>query len=230
MKEENGENSSRGTRLAVTDAKMTAWIARLTQFQRPAALLDIVREAGSVPDDLFFNDPVYRPLHEAWAAGHFARGLEGLFGPTKVRLNPDRFPDFYLRLNGRDYDFELTMVDKPERRRDREYKKRAKDPLLLTTHQPARGRQEGPVWVAGGVRKKYEKHYGISPHLLVHANFEAETLDPAKMTSACRPWATSFSSIWVLWALQFVQLFDSAAFGNADRAWRSVGVDPWAQA
>lgn len=207
---------------------MSTWIPRLTRFQRPTTLLNIVREAASVPDDRFFTDPVYRPLHEAWAAGLFALGLESLFGPAEVRLVSDRFPDFCLRLNGPEYSFEFTVADKPERRRDMEYKQRAKDALLLTPHRPARGRREGPGWVAGAVRKKYEKHYSISPHLLIYANFEADALDPAATASVCHPWAASFSSIWVLWAFQFVQLFDSAAFGNADLAWRSVGVDPWA--
>ena len=207
---------------------MSTWIPRLTKFQRPAGFLKIVQETASVPNDRFFIDPAYRPLLEAWVAGHFALGLESLFGSAEVRLDSDHFPDFRVRVKGREHGFELTTAEKPERRRDREYKERKDNPLLLTPHQPARGRAEGPLWVADGVRKKYDKHYNPSPHLLVYANFEADELEPAETADACRQLSASFKSIWVLWAYRFVQLFDSEEFRAADLSWRMVGVDPWA--
>lgn len=211
----------------VTKQQVTVWIQRLAQFQRPAAFLSIVQEAKSVPNDRFFNDPVYKPLQEAWAAGHFALGLEQLHGPTEVRLDPDRFPDFHIRLDGREHGFEFTTAEKPERRRGSEHKERERDPLLLTPYEPARGRQEGALWIAGAVRKKHEKHYSTLPHLLVYANFEADALEPLELADACRPWAAPFSSLWVLWSYQVVQVFDSGTFGNADLTWRSVRVDTW---
>ena len=67
------------------------------------------------------------------------------------------------------------------------------------------------------------------PHLLIYANFEANVLDPVRLAAACRQWAAPFDSIWVLWAYQIVQLFDSKAFGRTDLVWCSVGFDPWAQ-
>ncbi len=208
---------------------MTTWIDKLKEFQRPAALLSIVREAAAVPDDRFFNDPVFKPLHEAWAAGNFVLGLERLFGPAEVRLDSDRFPDFHIRQRGEEHDFELTVAEKPERRRGAEYKERVKNPLLATPYRPGRGSQEGPNWVANAVRRKYQKHYNTSPHLLVYANFEADALDPPELANACARWAVSFSSIWVLWAHMIVQLFDSKAFGKTHRTWKSVGLDPWGQ-
>jgi len=208
-------------------SQVAAWFQQLRQFQRPTGFLTVVRDAATVPNDRFFNDPVFRPLHEAWAAGHFALGLEALFGQVEVRLDPDRFPDFHIRLDGNEHGFEFTTAEKPGRRRGWEHKKRAKDPLLLTPYEPARGRQEGQLWIASAVRKKHQKHYSTSPHLLVYANFEADALEPSELANACRRWAASFRSIWVLWAYQLVQLFDSRTFGNADLTWRSVGVDTW---
>jgi len=201
-------------------------IKQISQYQRPAAVLIILRGAAAVPNDRFFNDPVFKPLLEAWAAATFAHGLESLFGPAEVRLDPDRFPDFRLRQNEFEHEFEITTAEKPERRRGAEHKERAKNPLLLTPYEPARGQQEGPEWVATAVQRKYEKHYSATPHLLVYANFEANSLDPLELANACAQWAVSFSSIWILWEYKFVQLFDSEAFGKTDRIWQSVGLDP----
>src|SRR5436853_7789955 len=109
-------------RARVTALRGGSWIQLLGQFQRPIAFLSVVRSAAPILDDRFFNDPVYKPLHEGWAAGHFVLGLERLYGPAEVRLDPDRFPDFHVRQNGSEYGFEFTTVDKPERRRGAEYK------------------------------------------------------------------------------------------------------------
>ncbi len=204
------------------------WVSRLSASQRPKAFLEVLKELASIPDDVFFNDPAYKPLYEAWAAGHFALGFEQLYNHVEVRLELDRFPDFHLRVSGREYDFEYTTTDKPERKRGKEYKERRKTPLLLTPYQPARGQQAGPLWVAEAIRRKHKKRYSTHPHLLVYANFEANRLDPLTLAAACRQWSASFSSIWVLWSYRFVQLFDSEAFGKADHAWRSVDTGPWA--
>jgi hypothetical protein len=204
------------------------WVERLCKFQRPVTLLEIVRESATVPDDRFFNDPEFKPLHEAWAAGYFALGLERTYGHLDVRLDSERFPDFHLRLKGQEYAFEFTSVDKPGRRRGREYKDRRTNPLLPTPYQPGRGRQEGPSWVAAAIRKKHAKRYSTRPHLLVYANFEADALDPAVLANQCGSWSASFSSIWVLWRYQYSQLHDSEAFGKAHLGWRPIGVNPWA--
>ena len=138
-------------------SRTKSWVNRLAEFQRPTAFLAIVRESESVPSDLFFIDPAYKPLLEAWAAGHFALGLEQLYGSVEVRLDPDRFPDFHLRIRGREFSFELTTVDRPGRRRGKEYKDRKRDPLLPTPFRPAPGQQESALWIAEAVRRKHEK-------------------------------------------------------------------------
>lgn len=209
---------------------MTTWTEQLAKFRRPACLLNIVRSTAAVPDDRFFNDPIYKPLHTAWAAGCFVLGLERLYGhPAEVRLEPNRFPDFHVRQRGQEYEFEFTTAGKPESRRGTEYKKRTINPLLLMPYQPARGGQEGVHWITNALRRKYRKHYSTSPHLLVYANFEADTLEPQRLATACRPWAAPFSSVWILWNYQIAQLFDSEAFGLAHSMWCSIGVDPWVE-
>lgn len=207
-----------------------SWKERLTRFQPPSELLSIVRNMAAVPNDRFFNDPVYKPLHEAWAAGHFVLGLEHLYAnPAEVRLETNEFPDFCVRFSGGEYEFEFTSVDKPERRRGLEYKKRAKNPLIITPYQPGRGRQEGPNWIARAVQKKRLKNYSTSPHLLIYANFEADALEPQELAAACHEWEGLFRSIWVLWDYQIVQLYNSHAFGPAHTIWCSVGVNPWTE-
>lgn len=51
-------------------------IKQLSQFMEPSAFITIVKKFDFVPDERFFNDSVYKPVREAWAAGHFALGLK----------------------------------------------------------------------------------------------------------------------------------------------------------
>jgi hypothetical protein len=210
-------------------ARADNWVARLSQFQRPVDFLKVIAETKAIPNEEFLTAPMYRPLLEAWAAGHFAYGLDDVFGSIELRLESDRFPDFVVRLGGNELSFELTIADKPERRRDLEYQQLAVDPLRPAPYEPARGQREGPVWIANAVKVKFEKHYHPSPHLLVYANFEADTLPVAEVARFCARWRKTCRSIWVLWSYQIVQLFDSEAFGATNLAWRPIGIDPWGQ-
>lgn len=203
-------------------------VNQLSQFNRPSDFIAIVRKSARVPNERFFNDPAFKPLQEAWAAGHFALGLEQVYPLIEVQLDPDRFPDFHLRIRGSEYEFEFTTADKPEREIGREYKDRKNNPLKPgSRYEPGRGQDEGPVWIADAVKKKYEKRYSRHPHLLVYANFDAESLDPSAVAGFCHPWSSSFKSIWVLWAYQYLQLYDSDVFGKTDMIWHRVGVNPW---
>ncbi len=203
-------------------------IDRLSKFSKPNKFLALVRESESIPDDRFFNDPHFQPLREAWAAGHFALGLQRFYDSIEVRLDPDRFPDFHLRINKQVYGFEFTVADEPERMIGKEYKERKNNPLLSTPYQPERGCQEGPSWVAAAVKKKYKKHYSDHPNLLVYANFEASSLDPSEIIKLCYQWSNSFNSIWILWCYNFIPIFKPNIFNKVAAKWHSVGVNPWA--
>lgn len=207
--------------------QVTIWINRLSKFSKPNDFLNIVRESEPVPDDRFFNDPFFKPLQEAWAAGHFALGLQHFNDSIDIRLDTDRFPDFHLRIDRKTYGFEFTVADKPERMIGKEYKERKNNQLQLTPYQPERGRQEGPSWIADAVRKKHEKHYSDHPNLLVYANFEASSLDSDIITKLCYQWFNSFSSIWILCCYKFLMIHKTDTFNDVDAKWYSVGVNPW---
>jgi hypothetical protein len=197
------------------------------QFTQPLVFLDEVRKSDSIPNGSFFNNSKYKPFREAWCAGYFALGLKQLYPSIEVKLVPDRFPDFYIRINGNEYEFEQTTTDKPERKISEEYRDKENNPYLTTPYQPARGREEGPAWIANKVRGKFEKRYSNHPHLLVYANFEADSLNPIVIADSCSQWSDAFGSIWGLWNYQYLQVCDSKVFGKTDYIWHSVGVNPF---
>lgn len=208
--------------------QIAIWIDRLSKFNKPCNFLAIVRESELIPNDRFFNNPVLKPLQEAWAAGHFALGLQYFYGSIEIRLDIDQFPDFHLCINRKAYEFEFTVADKPERMIGKEYRDYKDNPLQLTPYQPERGRKDGPVWLANAIRKKYEKHYSDRLHLLVYAIFEASSLDINIITKLCYQWFDSFSSIWILWCNKFVMIHKSNTFNEIEAEWYSVGVNSWA--
>jgi hypothetical protein len=207
-------------------SQVTTWIDRLSEFNKPDDFLAIAKESELVPNDRFFNDPTLKPLQEAWAAGHFALGLQHFYDSIEIRLDSDRFPDFHLCIDGKTYEFEFTVAEKPERMIGKEYKERKANPLHLKTYQPERGRQEGPSWIANAVRKKHERHYSNCPHLLVYVMFEASSLNQNIITKLCYQWFNSFSSIWVLWCYKFVLIHKYDTFNEVDAKWYSIGVNP----
>ena len=208
-------------------------ISSLSKFMIPSEFIAIARESVSVPDDRFFNDPSFKRFQEAWAAGYFALALRQVYNNLKVQLVSDyeRFPDFILRINGHQYEFEFTIADKPERQIGKVYKNRKDNPLHGEPYQPERGRQEGPYWIANAIKRKIEKCYSTKPHLLVYANFEAHTLAPEDIAASCKDRTAPFNSIWVLWRFRYIKLSDNSnIFNEIDgQSWHDIPVDPWNQ-
>ena len=197
-------------------------IAALHLYQGPATFLAEVEKFQAVPDERFFNEDRFKKVREAWIAGRCARALETAERPVEVRLvgGQQRFPDFQLRFDGHEHEFEVVTVGKPNRKLGQEYKRRAHDNLLLTPYRPGLGQRRGPCWVAVAIHRKARKHYGTRPHLLVYANFEANELDLELIATAARPSIEQFLSVWVLWHTQLGKIHDAGgAFPHPSFVW-----------
>jgi hypothetical protein len=200
----------------------------LTKLQKPQSPRDFLnlskKLSASIPNAQYFNKSECKPYQEAWVFGHFAHGLLQFYEGIKIQLVVPQFPDVELIIDGKVYEFEITVADKPERKIGDVYK----NPKDKQRYEPERGRQEGPSWIVNAVGKKYEKRYSPPPHLLVYANFEASLLDISSIKKLCEPYINSFPSIWILWEYKFVKIHDSGIFKKVDDGkWYSVGVDPW---
>jgi hypothetical protein len=180
-----------------------------------------MEKSKSVPNDRFFNDSIYKPLQEMWAAGYFALGLKQFYDLIEVRLNPDRFPDFFLLFRKTEIEFELTIASKPERMMGKDHKEHKINSFRHAPYQPGRGSHSGPSWIANAIIKKQQKLYSESPHLLVYANFEAESLDSDKISKLCSNSFQSFKSIWVLWHYQILKVYGSHFFEDIDQTWHN---------
>src|SRR5262245_37759185 len=78
--------------------------------EKLAQLVDVV--FNSNPREELFNKPKYQPAREDWLAARFALGYQSLAGrPVQVRLSAhEGFPDFKLKVDGAEHDFENVMA------------------------------------------------------------------------------------------------------------------------
>lgn len=166
---------------------------------------------SNLPNDQLFNDPKYQKFREEWAASQLGSALEGMGLDAAIRMISERADeaDFELRVFNKILRFQFTEVQTPNRRRGKEYRERKKNPMHLTPYEPQRGMQEGPKWIAEAVTRKVEKAYAAPVHLLVYANFVAESLEVDAISDQCSAHAGKFLSLWVLEGDRVVQVWQS---------------------
>ncbi len=192
------------------------------EWQSPSQLLALVnKEANGVPKVRLFNAPDYQKWRDKWGAARFTSALESLGIEVRVRLAFDQADeaDFEVLAKDRILPFQLTEAQKPHRERGKEYKEREKKPVHLTPYEPQRGMQEGPSWVARAVKKKSAKNYAIPPHLIVYANFEAESLDVTAVADCCMPYKPHFLSFWLLQSHRVIQVWQSKDTKGWAKGW-----------
>ena len=167
----------------------------MESWQRPEELLAradrIMDQMGKVD---FFNQGGLAFVREAWAAGKF--GIER--GADAVRLAPNGFPDFELRVGSAVESWEFTEADDERRRRGEEMsagKGRDSDYLNVIERAPEELRRVCQI--------KARKHYGEKVSLLVLLNIpsfgarQQETIESFPVSTA--PARNVFSEVWVLW-------------------------------
>jgi hypothetical protein len=154
-----------------------------------------IRQESSQTD--FFTSPAHKKTQELWCAAHFGRAYSFAFERCFIWIS-DRDEqtdtDFRLELPTGIFDFQVTEVQLPGRRRGDEY--RRGDALPSSVDHYDQGDTLGPIWVRDRIDAK-RRQYGDtnSLHLLVYLNFPARAQMYADLASTCLPAADAFASV-----------------------------------
>jgi hypothetical protein len=178
------------------------FVTRASVFQEPGALAALVDAyaAGRTRDELL-RAAGNQEYKDAWQACLLALGYqEWRRVLTEVRIcAPDQFPDFQLRIEGRTFDFEATMILSPGRRMGDDYRGDATIGPPPIEHPGGVLPPFDPTLLLGAIRAKAARGYATRPHLLVYCNLDGAGVDHAGLVRlATIPEAASFESIWTI--------------------------------
>jgi hypothetical protein len=140
----------------------------LTETERFRARVDEILHPASVSSAAFFNQGDLGFLRDAHIASRIATTLPA----EAVRLCPDQWPDFELKIDGVRRLFEVTEADVPGRRRGDEY---LSDDHLIEDDpdEDWRNRFEAiPVALDKVISKKLAKKYSGNASLIVYVNID----------------------------------------------------------
>ncbi len=131
-----------------------------------------------------------KPIREAWAAARYAIILSQ-DRPVSIQLEPDRFPDFNLRVRDELQPFEMCEAGRVGRRRSDEYRRAAEREAAGSP----RGIEHFDSWeeeraaipaIVRAIKAKAGKRYRPVPHLLIYVNFELDGEPPKEIFEAAR--------------------------------------------
>jgi hypothetical protein len=174
----------------------------LNRYDPDELLLKYFSIRANVPDEVFYNKPMYRKVMELWCAAQFARGYEMHVEPCAVWVHDgdaQTYFDFQLEAKAVRHDFQLTEVQLPNRRRGVEY--RNGGPKTRTTVEDwDKGEKDGWQWIAAVIDAKRE-HVGGDVHdlnLLLYVNFPAVEHPYFDLQNQLAETAAPFRSVWLL--------------------------------
>lgn len=159
--------------------------------------------------------------------------MEEELGKIKIRLVPEteQFPDAKMLIGQNEYDFEITEVMEPGRKRGDEYKEKhenkvkgTNEEVQLVGHLFDEGSRQGAKWIANGIERKVKKRYSVKSHLIIHANFLCYELIPDLLAAESMVYRDAFESIWIVHNNAVLQLFDSKVFGKTDSLWHPYEI------
>lgn len=176
-------------------------IPELSEFREPgdfARRLDRLR-AGLTRKELY-GDPKNQVLKDAWQGAMFALGYQEFRRRlVEVRIcAPDNFPDFQIRIDGKTFDFEATMILREGRRMAGEYRN---DTTLgpVWKEKPSDVPPFDPDELAKAIAKKAAKQYAGKPHLAVYFNTQGKGVELADLAGVAQgPDGNAFESIWIV--------------------------------
>lgn len=191
-------------------------------FIDPQELLaDVERQREAAPQVELFNDPAFAKLRESWCAAMFGAAFSRHLSECLISVNDTRGrvdADFFARIGGTDFDFQLVEAQQPGRRRGLEYKQFADGTIRSIEYSPERGRIEGPEWIRDAIERKVANNYAGADRLrlLVYTNFSARGLRLEDITAASINFSDVFASVWVLTSLHLCSLFSRGALPRSN--------------
>jgi hypothetical protein len=196
-------------------------------FHDPAKLLaSTERSMDRISPVKLFNDPTLQKLTERWCAAMFGIGYSQHVTPCKVAVNESRHRidvDIFMRVASRDWEFQLSEVQRPGRRRGHEYKQLARGAVGFARFVGDPAPHDGPRWLAEGAERKKAKRYSASGklNLMLYANFPALGLKYDAVAAALLPYAEDFGSVWVLTSMHLCSVFSQPGLREI-KGWAQV--------
>ncbi len=175
------------------------FVVQAGQFQAPESFAKAVDgEIAKIKHNDLFRKPMNQPLKDAWQGACFALGYQKLIGrAVEVRLSSqEQFPDFKLRVDGAEHDFECVMA--VNRRLGDVYRD---DDRSGATVIPAPQNLPAfdPELIRKAVASKVAKMYQGIVHVLVYMNYDADDAKEEEVLAAVRAGGGDrLESVWLL--------------------------------
>ena len=155
---------------------------------------------ASISSREFFG-PKHQKAREVYCAALFSITYTHGVAPCLVAIeepDPQNDIDFYLEVQDELFEFQITEVLEPGRRRGDEYKMAQAGSISTQDWQAAH--DHGPEWIRDGIAKKLEAYGGAvaKMNLLVYVNFPAYELEYATVRSVAAAMSAPFSSVWLM--------------------------------
>ncbi len=191
-------------------------------YREPLNLLnEVEKENEKIPNEAFFKDPGHQKDTEKWCASVFGLGYSQYCKKCVVKVNDskrDTSPDFFLKVNGQVFEFEVTEVQKEGRKRGKYFKDLNNNPHLSEEYRPEHCRQESPRLIYEAIKKKASKYYENNGNLniLAYVNLDTENLDRNEILNKSKEFLSTFASIWIITNLQICSIFSNDVLGKID--------------
>lgn len=166
----------------------------------------VSKHAHPVPGDILRTSSALNKLREAWIASQFCKFVDKAKS-LEVRMEADRFPDFWVRHGSDVRFFELAEALEPNPNIGAEYREAAERdtaglPPRAEPFDPHVEEKAAISKISEVLAKKAAKAYRPAPHLLIYVNFAV--FGPFPLTSwdveqIAAPFRDKFPSAWLLW-------------------------------
>ena len=186
---------------------------------------------ADISNSEFYSNPKHRKTMEIWCAARFGRAYEAHLGPCALWVH-DRDEqtdaDVALEVNGVRYPFQITEVQKQDRRRGDEYRVGVLS-SRTTVEDWDNGREQGPTWFRAAIERKLHRYGGevSGLNLLVYLNYVAIEQPYFELQNAVAEVAARFLSVRVLNgnALACISTNSTALNGPLEWMFNPVGLD-----
>lgn len=188
---------------------------------------------SQVPDGIFYNRPEYRKTMELWCAAQFARGYAKNLAPCTVWVHEgdaQTYFDFQLENHTHKFNFQLTEVQLPGRRRGDEYSKDGPSGHTMLADWD-NGAELGGTWIRSAIEKKRNRLGGdVSElNLLVYINYPAIEHPFFELRNQVAAAAAHFRSVWLLSGHAIACMSSKDSTFEVQQGWMFIPDDPHAE-
>jgi len=204
-------------------------LMQITYFEPNELLKTAESEMAQILNDELFSKSKYQKLTEQHAAAIFGVAYVKYVRKCQVGLNETSYQmdaDFFVKAERREWPFQLTECDDPDRHRGDEMKGFANGSIKTVPYEPERGRIEGPDWIRNIIGKKTKKNYANDINLLVYFNFPSHEIEYGIIKNATLEFKDRFASIWILSNSHVCSLFSCPELGEIVR-WEKLSTQKY---